>query len=581
MASQWGPEDRKDAALLRSCVSLLLTNQFTSLSALLADTEAPALAQSKLDIVHLVLQVLVALSTYNEKQLSEALTQTWAVVDRAAPFKQKQNPACLRIEGQLIQATARLLGALCQLVQQKLVKGVWNIRKSWKVFEKVQESLKTYQGEHHPRLANWAEFGVGTFNLLVSCLPPTVLWIAEWAGFSANREGACIMLERCYQQEASFLAPFASLVLLIYDCSLAGFLGVADETNMRRAVQTQTWADTRFPKSVFFSWTQSRYLRCKGDFRGAYKVAQAGVTDCKELTTIKDLFYYQMGFCAVFRRAWKDALPALWPLVSPLTEADVNVHSTEEQYTVDITVTGDSFQAFYVYLLALSYGQLRKYQVAANLFRLVPQYAKIGLSRPIAKYAVTQATVMQQLYETASASTEDTKQVKSNKFDALELELALNVLEVMYCWSGLKQMQKTDLLGVQEMLLQIEPLVAASHDEANAARFALFSAALHNVLGEPEKALGFAALALSKAGSKVARRLGVDAFAHSEHAEAYWTLNDTKRAASSSKSALKVKGYALYSMSQFRLTAIERKFSLPKPAQLSEELLTVEVDDMD
>lgn len=80
--------------------------------------------------------------------------------------------------------------------RQSYLKAGYYMRKSWKSFE----SLSTMQVTD-PQIRGRINYGTGCFLLLISLVPPSLLWAAEIIGFKADRERGFKELEACRESK--------------------------------------------------------------------------------------------------------------------------------------------------------------------------------------------------------------------------------------------------------------------------------------------------------------------------------------------------------------------------------------------
>ncbi len=134
--------------------------------------------------------------------------------------------ASRRLEHTLVQADAYMHGALMQLLLGSYVKGAWNLRTAWRMYQSAFSELEAGAGTIRADLACLIDFGVGMFNLVVSLLPGRYLKLgAEFAGFSGDRELALRLLRRSHDAR-QFWSPFSGLLLLYYVTQLAPNVGL-------------------------------------------------------------------------------------------------------------------------------------------------------------------------------------------------------------------------------------------------------------------------------------------------------------------------------------------------------------------
>lgn len=138
------------------------------------------------------------------------------------------------------------------------IKGGWLLRKAWKIYEKMfrlvtnlRENPKLKKSESKSSMSNSnvgsegpidgndneipkevldrlqgaVNFGYGTFQICISMIPPKILKIIEFIGFSGDRTLGLKALEYTCDSEA-MNAPLATLGLLWYHTVLRPFFAL-------------------------------------------------------------------------------------------------------------------------------------------------------------------------------------------------------------------------------------------------------------------------------------------------------------------------------------------------------------------
>ena len=93
------------------------------------------------------------------------------------------------------------------------VKGVLQLRKSWKFFEETKKKFDPIRDKLHPELVNCMDFGVGFFLFALSIIPSKYLRFAQIAGFRADREEGLRAIRNTYES-GRLRRPLATAVLL-------------------------------------------------------------------------------------------------------------------------------------------------------------------------------------------------------------------------------------------------------------------------------------------------------------------------------------------------------------------------------
>lgn len=104
--------------------------------------------------------------------------------------------------------------AVLQLTRDSKLKGAFNMRKSWKVFE---ESLKMVSsdksGLFDEELIRCLNFGAGFFFFAMSIIPQKFLKLIELVGFKADRDLGLKYIRECHDA-GGVRCPFASIVCI-------------------------------------------------------------------------------------------------------------------------------------------------------------------------------------------------------------------------------------------------------------------------------------------------------------------------------------------------------------------------------
>lgn len=104
---------------------------------------------------------------------------------------------------------------MVRLRQGSIMKGGYDIRKSWVFFRDAEAYLEKIHGYGYnadPKVVGLLHFGLGTFHFFVSIMPPHLMWIIKLLGFEPNKELALQELTQCRESEC-IKSIEASLVL--------------------------------------------------------------------------------------------------------------------------------------------------------------------------------------------------------------------------------------------------------------------------------------------------------------------------------------------------------------------------------
>ncbi len=138
-----------------------------------------------------------------------------------------------------------LLGGIIQILQHSIIKGVYNILKSWIWVKEVPGALD-FAGKERRVVRSAALFCLGVFNVLLSLLPQAMLSTAAFlSGFKGDRNEGLGMLHTCWVEEG-MLSPWATLVWTAYHIDTKTFIGERQtEEDFLECAKLFEWARKR------------------------------------------------------------------------------------------------------------------------------------------------------------------------------------------------------------------------------------------------------------------------------------------------------------------------------------------------
>lgn len=440
MVEPMSPADKHQH--IHHAVDLLMNNQFNDAKQYFTLNQS---SDVKLQLAHSLLLVIQAISTHSDDYLTDALSFIWKTEYNARSLSDSpsinRSINLTKVEGLLIQADTHLLGSMIQMIQQSFVKVAWNVRKSHQFYAKASTSLDQIENElsinpsNDPSmkhriscLRGWQQFGSGLFSLLLSLLPPTVMKIAEWVGYSGDRDTALALLRQSQQSE-SFMAPFAALMMCLFYLTIAQFTGQDDEQFLIDARSLLDWGSRSHPNGAFFALLESRYYRAKVQPQKAIDIAQAGLRSLRELPALGIMYIYQSAWCAMFLLDWSQAAKHFGALLYASEDS-------EDEEQVALPPTRASAQAFYAYQLGLCQAMQGNWDAARQTWLSVPEWLQ-ARDKPIDKFAVLKSSQLLARLNQSSLTTDD---------------VLLDVLELIVAWNGITQMPSEYVQQATEML---------------------------------------------------------------------------------------------------------------------------------
>jgi len=243
--------------------------------------------------------------------------------------------------------------AVLQLTRDSKLKGAFNLRKSWKVFE---ESLKTVQdgkGVHDEELVRCLNFGAGFFYFAMSIIPQKFLKLVEFVGFRADRELGLKYIRECHDA-GGIRAPFATIVLLFNNLLLPR--GLANPAKyLREADALIKESLTRYPEGSLIQVMGSHCARKQCNVDEGIRYMEEAIRNCQNLNAAPLIYKYELANCYTMKLNWAVAASHFEPLVN------------EEKFQV---------RSLCALQLATCYHMMGEREKASNLFAKIPTFAK-------------------------------------------------------------------------------------------------------------------------------------------------------------------------------------------------------------
>ena len=141
--------------------------------------------------------------------------------------------------------------------------------------------------------------GMGTFSVILSLLPPIMLRLLSFFGFSSNRAEGLTMLHASAASHG-LRAPLSSLVLLFLHVVIPSFFTIHMHVHNAAATALLAHCFEEYPGGSFFLWLQGRQQRNNrllSDAIDSFKRAAAGQREWRQL---QHLCAYELGTTYLF-----------------------------------------------------------------------------------------------------------------------------------------------------------------------------------------------------------------------------------------------------------------------------------------
>ncbi|XP_001364811.2 tetratricopeptide repeat protein 39B-like [Monodelphis domestica] len=402
-------------------------------------------------IIYGTILVLRAFLTFNEKDIDMANTTIKEVLTTCNSFRRKSSVmnsmsrliykheiTVLKeeeIHAELCYAQSLSLKAAVALLKNETLFGFLkagiSFGLSYQIYKDCQElllHLPNYYSETQKHFAGEIKFGIGTFNLLAALLPPKILPLFNFVGYTTSLElGLALLYEGA--SSSSINNIICLLALLIYYFYVAVSFGT--DKKYKHDIENLLLSYLKkFPKCVFLGFFYGRLSMLKGNFDSAELKFQQCIFLQNEWKQLHHFCYWELMWCFIIQQEWYSAYhyaellcqQSKWSRASYTYSKAVILTMLPDEF---VKSTGEDIKSLFLNVESL------KIKV-------------LGHFLPVETFAI----------------------LKSQRYSSITAwNRAQPVLELMYIWSGFRIMKKRrdlialwlDLIDKEEEVLQKTP----------------------------------------------------------------------------------------------------------------------------
>ncbi|PSN56062.1 Tetratricopeptide repeat protein 39B [Blattella germanica] len=365
----------------------------------------------------------------------------------------------LEIHAELCYAESLLIKSMLAFLEDEtfasFLKGGLQVKNCFNCYKECQNILVHRQWTPQcfkSHFESGVKLGLGSFNIMISMLPPRVAKLLEFIGFSGNREIGLSELTTGYKISGSVRTIPCGLSLLSYHLVMETSF-CHDESNLELCEEILTDALKTYPKGMIFLYFKGRLEILEGNVDGAIHWFSESWKTQDHYKGLHDLCFWELYWCYSMKCQWREAL----------TYVDLLLKQSKWSLT-----TFAYHKAATVIMLGDQATSNERIQIE-DLMRSAPQWKQriAGKSIPIEKFIVK----------------------KTVRYFEQNNTLVLPVIELMYMWNIFKLLGKdTQLIQnvyslCEEALLKInmKPTSEKFHTDNKALVIFLQGACLHQM----------------------------------------------------------------------------------------------------
>jgi len=224
----------------------------------------------------------------------------------------------LEVHAELVYAECLLLKAMLSVCEDEalvsFVKAGLKIRQCYMSFKECWHILQNRnwsKDQFKNHFEGGVRLGIGTFNLLMSLLPPRITKLLEFVGFTGSRSSKDVGLSellRCYSDHGCLRQFLASLILLGYHLFICNHMGQVAESDYSLVDDILKSKLSKYPNGAFFLFFQARYnlvqAKCESSLT-LYKQANACQSEWPQFHHVA---YWEMTWASSYQCDWRKAL---------------------------------------------------------------------------------------------------------------------------------------------------------------------------------------------------------------------------------------------------------------------------------
>jgi len=165
-----------------------------------------------------------------------------------------------------------------------------------------QQPCSTFKPSLLKDLEGGIHLGIGGFNLVLSLLPPIIIKLLEWVGFSGDRFVGLNHLHKG-SKDQSLRSPLCSLLLLAYHTWITQYLGNGDG-DVESSEEILQPLLTAFPKGSIFLFFDGRIKQVRGKLEEAIGRYRHSIAVQSEIKQFHHIFYWELMWCYAYKGDW-------------------------------------------------------------------------------------------------------------------------------------------------------------------------------------------------------------------------------------------------------------------------------------
>nr|CAB3267342.1 tetratricopeptide repeat protein 39B [Phallusia mammillata] len=306
-------------------ISLFFNNEFNEARKLMAEKSSTSMYHA---IGVSTLRFMESVMTFENKDINEAMTCIKSAIQICNRHRRKQNLTTSfqkmlglsetteltdsELHAELIFAELNLYRSALTFIQDEnllsFIRGALKVRLCYQTYNYcykivAAEGFNLKQNCHH--FHGGVMLGCGAFNIGLSLLPPRILSLLEWIGFSSDKQTGLDQLKTGYTSP-NLRSSLISLFILGYNLFVSVHLGTHD-ADLVYTEKVLSEMLQKYPKGVYFHLFAGRLKQLQGNFTEAIDHLIQAAEIQTEWKQFSHICYWEIMWCHTFTMNWKSA----------------------------------------------------------------------------------------------------------------------------------------------------------------------------------------------------------------------------------------------------------------------------------
>lgn len=250
----------------------------------------------------------VCISICNQQRRNYTLVESIGTIIKKPDYGTYSD---MEAHAELCYAEALLLQAAMTIMEGEdltgLIKGtikVKNCYNSYKDCSKILEKKQWANEEAKVHFQSGVRLGTATFNVMISLLPPKIISLLEFVGFSGNKVHGLAELE-AGSRSPGIRSILCDLTLLAYHLVICHFIGAVGDLHVCEEILEKELMV--YPDSMWFLIFKGRLELLKGMFRPAIDTYNRAIVSQDTWRQFRHMCYWEIMWVNGLMAQWREA----------------------------------------------------------------------------------------------------------------------------------------------------------------------------------------------------------------------------------------------------------------------------------